>query len=34
MHLPAWLQVSVRNRLMVQMDWLRTKLWGRNITES
>ena len=31
---PPPLQVSVRNRLMVQMDWLRTKLWGRNITES
>lgn len=27
------LQVSARNRWMVQSDWLRTKLFGRNITE-
>lgn len=26
-------QVSARNRWMVQSDWLRTKLFGRNITE-
>jgi hypothetical protein len=30
----AWhVQVSARNRWMVQSDWLRTKIFGRNITE-
>jgi hypothetical protein len=30
--LPA-VQVSARNRWMVQSDWLRTKLFGRNLSE-
>lgn len=29
----TWGQVSARNRWMVQSDWLRTKIFGRNITE-
>lgn len=30
----TWGQVSARNRWMVQSDWIRTKLFGRNITEA
>lgn len=29
----TWGQVSARNRWMVQSDWLRTKLFGRNLSE-
>lgn len=32
--LPCAVQVSLRNRLQVQSDWIRTKLFGRNITEA
>lgn len=30
----TWRQVSARNRWMVQSDWIRTKLFGRNISEA
>ena len=27
------LQVSLRNKTMVQLDWLKTKVWGRVVSE-
>lgn len=30
----AWGQVSARNRWMVHSDWLKTKIWGRNVSEA
>ena len=30
---PSAPQVSLRNRLMVQADWVRTKIWGRALSD-